>query len=247
MDIYSDVKDGFSNVINSYVVEEPVEDVFEPQEPNLQEPQPQEPQPQEPQPQEPQLQEPQLQEPKLQEPKLQEPKLREPQQPQQQNSFIYTNIRVNKQITRFEENAEKNKRFYKFLKTTAMFCNVFVTMAIALSFTVPGNLKIYLGIIALILSTIALGTFQWEEFQIHGAKWKKYRKTSELLKSEKYLFENHAGRYMNSSEDDSKKLFVATIENIIQGNNVSGFSRDGDSEKGTEMRIQQIFDSSSGY
>jgi len=68
-------------------------------------------------------------------------------------------------------------------------------MTIALAFTVPEGYKISMGILALVLSTVVLATYQWEEFENYGAKWEKFRLVAEQLKSEKFLFLNNSGRY----------------------------------------------------
>lgn len=136
----------------------------------------------------------------------------------------YLTKRVEDQITYFDKNAIKNQKFYKFLKTTAISCNVLTTMTIALAFTVPENFKIYMGILALVLSTIVLATYQIEEFQNYGAKWEKFRLVAEQLKSEKFVFFNNAGKYSSDNPLENQKLFVNSVENIIRGTDISYFS-----------------------
>ena len=48
-------------------------------------------------------------------------------------------------------------------------------------------------------------------------KWTEYRTTSEILKHEKFLFITKAGSYGN--EEESFKLFVRRIENLISKEN----------------------------
>src|ERR1700719_2091877 len=105
----------------------------------------------------------------------------------------YIAKRVDDQLGYFESNAIRNQKAYKRLKSTSIACNVLTTMAIALAFTVPQEYVKSMGILALVLSTIVLATYQWEEFQNYGAKWEKFRLVAEHLKSEKFKFLNRAG------------------------------------------------------
>ena len=66
----------------------------------------------------------------------------------------YITKRVDDQLAYFDANAIKNQRAYKGLKSTSIVCNVLTTMTIALAFTVSEKYKLYMGILALVLSTI---------------------------------------------------------------------------------------------
>ena len=149
----------------------------------------------------------------------------------------YMKNRVDDQFKYFDNNAIKNQKTYKRLKRIAISCNVLTTMTIALAFTVPENIKILMGILALVLSTIVLATYQWEEFENYGAKWEKFRLVAEQIKSEKYIFENKAGRYFESTTDEINKKFVDTIEGIIRGTDLSYFSLMVEPGKRLEKRL----------
>ena len=107
----------------------------------------------------------------------------------------YMATRVEDQLAYFDGSAVKNQKAYKRIKLTSITCNVFTTMAIALAFTVPEAYKVWMGILALVLSTVVLATYQLEEFANYGAKWEKFRLVAEQLKSEKYLFLTRSGHY----------------------------------------------------
>ena len=144
--------------------------------------------------------------------------------------------RVDDQFKYFDSKACNNQKYYKKIKLTSISCNILTTMTIALAFTVPEDYKMYMGILALILSTIVLGTYQLEEFQNFGAKWEKFRIVAEQLKSEKHLFLNNAGKYKD--KDKNKILFVETIENIIRGTDLSYFSLLIEPGKRIEKRLE---------
>jgi hypothetical protein len=151
----------------------------------------------------------------------------------------YIAKRVDDQLAYFDSSALKNQRAYKRPKSTSIACNVLTTMTIALAFTVSEQYKVYMGILALVLSTIVLATYQWEEFQNYGAKWEKFRLVAEHLKSEKLLFLNRAGHYDEQDERVAAREFVETVENIIHGTDVSYFSLIVEPGRRIEKRLQQ--------
>ncbi len=151
----------------------------------------------------------------------------------------YVTQRVDDQLNYFDSSAIKNQKAYKRLKSTAIACNVLTTMTIALAFTVPEAYKIYMGILALVLSTVVLATYQWEEFENYGAKWEKFRLVAEQLKSEKFMFLNKAGRYATQDEPENERLFVETVEGVIRGTDLSYFSLIVEPGKRIEKRLQQ--------
>ena len=148
----------------------------------------------------------------------------------------YLTERVEDQIEYFDSNALRNQKKYKFFKVAAITCNVLTTLTIALALTFMTYLKV-LGITALILSTIVLATYQIEEFCSFGSKWEKFRLVAERMKSEKYLFLNSVGMYSSIDTDEKERLFIKTIESIIQGTDMSYFSLMIEPGKRIEKRL----------
>ena len=147
----------------------------------------------------------------------------------------YLTQRVDDQIKYFDSNAIRNQKVYRRLKGTAIFCNIFTTLTIAL--TLISNLKVPMSIVALILSMIVLATYQIEEFYNFGAKWEKFRLVAERIKSEKCLFLNGVGLYSSGDTDGRKRVFVEKIEGIIQGTDRAYFSLMIEPGKGIENRL----------
>lgn len=151
----------------------------------------------------------------------------------------YLEQRVDDQLRYFDAAAMRNQKAYRRLKLAAITCNVLTTMTIALAFTVPDGWKITMGIIALVLSTIVLGTYQLEEFQNYGAKWEKFRLVAEQLKSEKYMFLNEAGIYAGDDGVANRRDFVERIEGTIRGTDITYFSLMVEPGRRIEKRLQQ--------
>ena len=149
----------------------------------------------------------------------------------------YLTERVDDQIEYFDSNAIGNQKLYRRLKSAAIFCNIFTTLTIAL--TLIPNLKVPMSIIALVLSMIVLATYQVEDFYNFGAKWEKFRLVAERIKSEKYLFLSSAGTYSSIDTDDKERVFIETIEGIIQGTDMSYFSLMIEPGKGIEKRYHK--------
>jgi len=149
----------------------------------------------------------------------------------------YVRQRVDDQIQYFDTRAQDNQRAYRTLKSISIVCNVLTTLTIALAFTVPDAWRVALSIGALVLSTMVLATYQWEEFQNYGAKWEKFRLVAEQLKSEKHLFVAGAGRYSGTADAD-RKLFAETVEGITKGTDLSYFALLVDPGRRIEKRLQ---------
>jgi hypothetical protein len=156
------------------------------------------------------------------------------------NETDYIKDRLDDQISYFDTKAIYNQKRYRFLKSTAIVCNVLTTMTIALAFTVPKEFKVEMGILALVLSTVVLATYQWEEFQNYGAKWEKFRLVAEQLKSEKYLFLTDSGRYALDHQEEKLRVFVTTVEGILKGTDISFFSLMVEPGRRMEKRLQSF-------
>ena len=151
----------------------------------------------------------------------------------------YMKSRVDDQLSYFDSSSIKNQKAYRRLKLVAIACNILTTTTIALAFTVPEAYKVAMGILALVLSTVVLGTYQLEEFQNYGAKWEKFRLVAEQLKSEKYMFLNRAGVYSSADEEANRREFVERVEGTIRGTDITYFSLMVDPGRRIEKRLQQ--------
>lgn len=147
----------------------------------------------------------------------------------------YLAERVEDQIEYFDSNAIGNQRWYRRFKSAAILCNIGTTLTIAL--TLIPDLKVPMSIVALVLSMIVLATYQVEEFCNFGAKWGKFRLVAERIKSEKYLFLSSTGTYSSIDTDEKERVFIETIEGIIQGTDMSYFSLMIEPGKGIEKRL----------
>ncbi|MCX6156254.1 MAG: DUF4231 domain-containing protein [Candidatus Kapabacteria bacterium] len=146
--------------------------------------------------------------------------------------------RVEDQFSYFDRNAMKFKFYFTLSKKISIICNVLTTLSIGVTFTVSESYKVCFGIISLILSTIVLATYQWEEFHNYGAKWEKYRLVAEQIKCEKNLFLARTGDYLLLLNDMAEKEFVRKFEKLIKGTDLSYFTLMVDPGKRIEKRLE---------
>ena len=155
---------------------------------------------------------------------------------QQDNRYLID--RVDNQFSYFDRNAIKNQRRYRRLKRTAIFCNILTTLTIALAFTVSDDHRTAMGILALVLSTIVLATYQWEEFENYGAKWEKFRLVAEQIKSEKEYYLESAGAYAVEDDVERRRKLVERIESVIRGTDISYFTLMVEPGRRIERRLE---------
>jgi len=122
----------------------------------------------------------------------------------------YKQSRLEEQIVWHSRKAQKNKLRF-------LLCQIIILIAGA---TIPiVNVVGFGDMVTRIISSIiggiivvGTGITQLEKYQ---ENWILYRTTSELLKKEKYFFENSAGEYSNIGEDERNKLLVERVETIV--------------------------------
>ena len=153
------------------------------------------------------------------------------------NIETYITERVDDQINYFELNAGKNQRIYKRLKGAAIFSNIATMLTIALAFVITTHFTA-LSVAALGFSVLVLATYQIEEFGNYGAKWEKFRLVAERLKSEKHMFLTRAGPYAIDNTDERERLFVETVESMLNGTDLSYFLLMVEPGRRIERRLQ---------
>lgn len=154
-----------------------------------------------------------------------------------QSAETYLTERLDAQLQYFDKSAMRNQRRYRLLKRVAIGCNLGTTLTIALVFVVPAGPDFWLSILALVLSTFVLATYQVEEFENYGAKWEKFRLVAEQLKSERYMFVARAGKYGSMNEEQALDALVQSVESTIRGTDVSYFALMVDPGRRIEKRL----------
>jgi hypothetical protein len=122
----------------------------------------------------------------------------------------YKQERLQKQIDWHSKKARHNKlrfRIYQIITLIASAIIPIINVANIGDFQTRVISSIIAGIIA-----VATGLTQLEKYQ---ENWILYRTSSELLKKEKYFFENGAGEYSDLTEPKKTQLLVERVESIV--------------------------------
>jgi Protein of unknown function (DUF4231) len=122
----------------------------------------------------------------------------------------YKEERLQKQIEWHSQKARHNKlrfRLYQIITLIASAIISIINVANVGDFQTRMISSIIAGVIV-----VATGITQLEKYQ---ENWILYRTSSELLKKEKYFFENNIGEYSNPDEKERNKLLVERVESIV--------------------------------
>jgi hypothetical protein len=122
----------------------------------------------------------------------------------------YMKERLEKQIEWHSKKARHNKLRFRQLQIT-----ILVASAIIPIINVANIGDVQTRIISSIIGGIILvitGVTQLEKYQ---ENWILYRTSAELLKKEKYFFENNAGEYSKVDGPEKNKLLVERVESIV--------------------------------
>jgi Protein of unknown function (DUF4231) len=122
----------------------------------------------------------------------------------------YKQDRLEEQIKWHSQKAHHNKQKFRLYQIIILIASAIIPTVNVVNFTdLPTRISssIMAGIIA-----VATGITQLEKYQ---ENWILYRTSTELLKKEKYFFENNAGEYSNLSDVEKNKLLVERVESIV--------------------------------
>lgn len=122
----------------------------------------------------------------------------------------YKEERLQKQIEWHSKKARHNKLMFRIYQIIILFIGSVIPIINVIDFAdfaTRLTSSVLAGIVA-----IATGIGQLEKYQ---ENWILYRTTSELLKKEKYFFENNAGEFSNLSDSDKNKMLVERVEALV--------------------------------
>jgi len=136
----------------------------------------------------------------------------------------YLDGRWRDQCAYFERKASINQSRYLDSRRATLISSWLTPIAIFAMFLIPGgDFRDYYSVVPLLLSTIAVGSYQGEELHNYGAQWAKFRLVAERLKGHRELFLQRAGVYQGLDEEKAAKHFVQQCEGLIEGTDVNYF------------------------
>lgn len=140
------------------------------------------------------------------------------------DEFTYITERFNDQLAYFESKAAFNQRRYFLMRRLMLIASWLTPIAIFLQFMIPVSWRDLWSLVPMVLSTAAIGSYQWEEQHNYGSQWSKFRLVSENLKHQLVYFKNQAGPFRTMNPEDAKRAFVEITEKIIEGTDINYFT-----------------------
>lgn len=137
--------------------------------------------------------------------------------------WSYLRDRWKNQESFFELKAQQNKQKYFFYKRLTLIASWLTPFSIFIGFLIPTQYQGFYSLVPMLISTCAVGGYQWEELHNFGAQWAKYRLVAERLKHHFAMKHEKSGMYRGLSEDDAQSRFVESCEGIIAGTDVNYF------------------------
>ena len=128
----------------------------------------------------------------------------------------YIQNRVDDQIEWYERKAAFNKFRYRITEIIIIVSGALIPLINSSAIFSSGsdnhtNLLFVSSILGFII-TIVTGFSKMEKY---FESWTLYRTNAELLKKEKFLYQNNSGQYYKIPQQDQDKLFVENIEFIL--------------------------------
>lgn len=147
-------------------------------------------------------------------------------------SIDYKDSRLEEQIKWHSQKARHNKARFRLYEIIVIFSGAIIPIVNITSADVATRLvsSILGGIIA-----IVTGITQLEKYQ---ENWILYRTTTEILKKEKYYYENQAGEYSDLDETTRRKLLVERVESIVSSETSKYFTVHQPQKKGQDQEQQ---------
>lgn len=135
----------------------------------------------------------------------------------------YLDGRWKEQTAYFESKARTNQVKYMRSRVMTLVTSSLTPIAIFILILIPPRLRDLYNLIPLVLSTLAVASYQWEELHNYGAQWAKFRLVAERLKGHRELLLQRAGMYSGLDEEHATHKFVEYCEGLIEGNDVNYF------------------------
>ncbi len=141
----------------------------------------------------------------------------------------YIQKRVDNQIEWYENKAAFNKFRYRIIELIIIVSGALIPFinSIAIFYpnkdpqAVPYPYLLFISSLLGFIITIVTGFSKMEKY---FESWTLYRTNAEVLKKEKFLYQNNAGQYSKLPQEDRDKLFVENIEFILSSEVTKYFS-----------------------
>jgi Protein of unknown function (DUF4231) len=145
----------------------------------------------------------------------------------------YKQERLEKQIDWHSKKARENKLRFRLYQIITLIASAIIPIINLVNIS-KSDTDYQIRIVSSIISAtivVVTGLTQLEKYQ---ENWILYRTSAELLKKEKYFFENNTGEYSNLDEKEKNKLLVESVESIVSAETSKYFTIHQPSKKSNE-------------
>ena len=148
-----------------------------------------------------------------------------------QNIQNYTKERLEFKINIYFKLSKRNLFYFRVFSIAAIISSALIPVVINLDFINSTSASLF----ATLLSVFVIISLALESLFGFRQQYRNFKGSEDLLRREKYLFENQTGPYTNDSEKNNK-LLVERVEALILK------EREDTSQKITEYKSQQVKD-----
>jgi Protein of unknown function (DUF4231) len=150
----------------------------------------------------------------------------------------YEDGRLEQQLKWHSRKAAANKFRYRLCQIIIMIISAVIPLVNLLT-----NLDIETRIVSSLLGAVILVVTGISQLEKYHENWIIYRTTQELLKKEKYFFENDVAEYANLDEKAKRKLLVERVENLVSSETNKYFTNHQFQKTQAEVKNQKTANS----
>jgi hypothetical protein len=126
--------------------------------------------------------------------------------------YSYPIKRLEEQIIWHSQKARNNKKKFRLYQIITIIASALIPI---INITGIGFADIQTRIASSVIGGLIAVITSITQLEKYQENWILYRNTSELLKKEKYFFENDAEDYKGLGRDGKNRLLVERVENIV--------------------------------
>ena len=126
----------------------------------------------------------------------------------------YINDRVKQYRDWYDKKAVKMKSMYLKTQTLAVVGSAIVPVVVNLTIPFKDYLTTIISLIVVILVSM-------ESVLHYREQWQNYRSTEQYLGKELFCYLTQEGHYVDMEEQDAFRLFVETVEKVIEAENTA--------------------------
>jgi Protein of unknown function (DUF4231) len=151
----------------------------------------------------------------------------------------YKQERLQKQIDWHSKKARENKLRFRLCQIIILIASAIIPIINVGSIAETNIANYQTRIISSIIGAIIVVITAITQLEKYQENWILYRTSTELLKKEKYFFENNVGEYSNLGEEERNKLLVERVESIVSAETSKYFTIHQLPQKNSEKTNQK--------